>query len=42
MTVVERYRADAADKKTTVINYAGELQFLKSKGVTGLNNRAEE
>ena len=36
--VVERYRADAADNKTTIVDYTGELQFLKSKGVAGLNN----
>ena len=36
--IAERYRADAADKKTNVIDYAGELQFLKSKGVAGLDN----
>lgn len=36
--VVERYRAAAADKKTTIVDYTGELQFLKSKGVAGLSN----
>jgi SLOG-like protein/TIR domain-containing protein len=36
--IVERYRTDAADKKTTAIDYVGELAFLKSKGVAGLNN----
>lgn len=36
--IVERYSVDAAKKKTTAIDYAGELQFLKSKGLAGLNN----
>ena len=36
--IVDRYRTDAAEKKTTAIDYAGELQFLKSKGVAGLDN----
>lgn len=36
--IVELYRAEAAEKKTTAIDYAGELQFLKSKGVAGLDN----
>jgi hypothetical protein len=36
--IAERYCADAADKKTNVVDYAGELQFLKSKGVSGLDN----
>jgi SLOG-like protein len=40
--VAERYRADAADKKTTLIDYAGELQFLQAKGVAGLNNSLSE
>ena len=36
--IAVRYRADAADKKTNAIDYGGELQFLKSKGVAGLDN----
>ncbi len=40
--IAERYRADAADKKTTVIDYAAELQFLQGKGVAGLNNGLSE
>jgi len=36
--IVERYRTDAANNKTTPIDYAGELQFLRAKGVGGLNN----
>jgi len=36
--LVERYRADAAVTKTTAIDYAAELQFLKAKGVAGLDN----
>jgi hypothetical protein len=40
--IAERYRADAADKKTTPIDYAGELQFLQAKGVAGLNNGLSE
>jgi hypothetical protein len=36
--IVERYRTDVADKKTTPIDYAGELQFLRTRGVAGLNN----
>ena len=36
--IVERYRADAAEKKTKAIDYAGELQFLESKGAPGLDN----
>ncbi len=36
--IAERYRTDEADNKTTAIDYAGELQFLKSKGVAGLDN----
>ena len=34
----QRYRADAADSKTTPIDYAGELKFLQAKGTGGLNN----
>jgi hypothetical protein len=36
--IAERYRTDAADNKTTPIDYAGELQFLRMRGVGGLNN----
>jgi hypothetical protein len=36
--VKERYRVDAADNKTTPIDYAAELQFLREKGVGGLDN----
>jgi SLOG cluster2 len=40
--IADRYRADAADKKTTPIDYAGELQFLQAKGLAGLNNGLSE
>ncbi len=33
-----RYRTDAADGKTSQIDYAAELRFLQSTGVGGLNN----
>ncbi len=36
--LANRYRVDAAAGKTSVIDYAGELQFLKGVGVGGLNN----
>jgi hypothetical protein len=36
--ITERYRIDAADNKTTVIDYAAELQFLQHTGVVGLDN----
>lgn len=36
--IAECYRTDAVDKKTTAIDYAGELQFLQATGVGGLNN----
>src|SRR6266851_9128482 len=37
-SIAERYRTDAADKKTTPIDYAAELQYLRTRGVGGLNN----
>jgi hypothetical protein len=36
--VAEHHRADAADGKTTPIDYAGEIRFLQTKGVAGLDN----
>jgi hypothetical protein len=36
--IADRFRTDATAKKTTAIDYAGELQFLKEKGVAGLDN----
>ena len=36
--VAAHHRADAADGKTTAIDYAGEIHFLQSTGVNGLHN----
>lgn len=36
--LVHRYHTDAAAGKTSPIDYAGELQFLQSQGVAGLDN----
>jgi len=36
--IAERYRTDAANNKTTTIDYAGDLQFLNAKGIAGLDN----
>ncbi len=36
--LAHRYRTDAAAGRTSAIDYAGELRFLKSVGVDGLNN----
>jgi hypothetical protein len=33
-----RYQADAANGKTSLIDYAGELKYLQSVGLSGLNN----
>jgi hypothetical protein len=40
--LTERYRADAADKKTAPIDYMGEVRFLQASGVTGLRNGLTE
>lgn len=37
-SLVERYRAATAENKTTAVDYAGEADFLRSKGVRGLDN----
>ena len=40
--VANRYRADAARGKTSHIDYEGELHFLQSKGINGLDNGLSE
>src|SRR5262249_4751438 len=36
--IAEKFRTAAADGRTTAINYAAEVEFLRSVGVAGLNN----
>jgi hypothetical protein len=36
--VADHYRADAADRKTTAVEYAAEVRFLQTLGVAGLDN----
>jgi|SRR5579875_1053077 len=36
--LIDRYRAEAAAGKTQPLDYAGEVQFLQSHGVRGLDN----
>jgi hypothetical protein len=36
--LAEMFRTVAADGRTTAINYAGEVEYLRSVGVAGLNN----
>ena len=37
-----RYQADAAAGKASPLDYAGELKYLQSLGLTGLNNGLSE
>jgi hypothetical protein len=36
--MADKYGADSASGKITPVDYAGELQFLRTAGVSGLNN----
>jgi len=36
--LIERYATDAAQHRTSAIDYSAEFDFLQSKGVSGLNN----
>jgi hypothetical protein len=37
-----RYQADAATSKVSPLDYAGELMYLQSVGLAGLNNGLSE